>query len=208
MVDFEFRSAVFYVRAEDDDDSLGGQDSRRILVNTYDGDYPDLDAGLMAFLFRGSEAQDEKLELKFPAARVPHDFCQRLLKAAMSDGSRSIVSLFFVAAIDDLTVKLEGFDEYASEPGEATIVYKVPQSSASDMLLELKISELADAPNGWKLVDFCRDKKPPPSMGAGGGGGGGWGGGSGFFDLLENGFGLFGNGGGWAGDNEYENDDE
>ncbi|KAH7711923.1 hypothetical protein AAVH_20767, partial [Aphelenchoides avenae] len=45
VVDFELRSEVFYVRADDDDDSLGGQDSRRTLVNTYDGDYSDLDVG-------------------------------------------------------------------------------------------------------------------------------------------------------------------
>ncbi|KAH7671530.1 hypothetical protein AAVH_42670, partial [Aphelenchoides avenae] len=192
---------VFYVRADDDDDSLGGQDSRRTLVNTYDGDYSDLDVGLTTFLFRG-RAQDEELELKFPAARVPHDFCQRLLKAAMSDGSRSMISLSFVAAVDDLTVDFDEFREHASVPDGPNIVYKVPQSPASDMLLELKIFELEDAPNGWKLVDFCRDKKPPPSTGASGGG---WGGGGGLFDDAD---GLFGIGGGWAEVNEFENDDE
>lgn len=89
----------------------------------------------------------------------------------------------FVAVVDDLKDELEEFQEFASQPDEETIVYKVPQSPGSDMLLELKIIALEDAPNGWRLVEFRRYKKCPPSSGAGGGGdpwggfGGGWGGG-------------------------------
>lgn len=83
VANFEFRSKVFEVRVrddDDDDDDWGGQDGHRAIVNRYRGGYPHLDAGLMAFLFRGSEAQDEAVVLNFPAARVPHDFCRRLLK--------------------------------------------------------------------------------------------------------------------------------
>lgn len=145
-------------------------------------------------------------------------------QAAMSDGSRGTVSLSFVAAVGDLIAKVEDFEEYASELDDDTIVYKVPQSPASDMLLELKIITLEDAPNGWKLVEFRRCKKPPPST-AGGGGGGGWGGGGGYGGAA----GYYGGGGGyggaygndgfggngwagggdqWGGDDAYEYDDD
>ncbi|KAH7711919.1 hypothetical protein AAVH_20763 [Aphelenchoides avenae] len=86
----------------------------------------------------------------------------------MSDGSRSMVSLSFVAAVDDLVVELDDFQEYASEPDDETIVYKVPQSPASEMLLKLKIMELEGrdgAPNDWRLIEFRRYKRPPPSTG-------------------------------------------
>lgn len=126
----------------------------------------------------------------------------------MSDGSRNMVSLSFVAAIGELTVDLDEFREYryASERDDATIVYKVPPSPTSDMLLELKIARLENAANGWRLVDFRRCKKPPlsPDDGDGwggfGNGFGGWGGGDG----------LFGNVGeaGWNGAYDEAYDDE
>lgn len=80
VVDFEFRSQLFWVRVGDGD--WDTTDSRRFLVNNYDGDYPDLDVGLTAFLFRGREAEHEAVALNFPAARVPRDFCQRLLQVS------------------------------------------------------------------------------------------------------------------------------
>ncbi|KAH7701012.1 hypothetical protein AAVH_31862, partial [Aphelenchoides avenae] len=78
VVDFVLRSKEFRVRARD---GWGAPDAgRRVLVNTYDDDYPELDAGLTAYLFRGRELEHEAVSLKFPAARVHHDFCQLLLK--------------------------------------------------------------------------------------------------------------------------------
>lgn len=100
------------------------------------------------------------------------------------------MDLSFVAAIDDLQVELEGFQEFASELNRNTLVYKVPQSPASDMLLELKITTLGDAPKNWKLVEFRREKKISPRTTGGGWGEGGWGGFGG---------GGFGYGGGWGG---------
>lgn len=73
VVDFEFRSKPFKRAGR----GFGG----RALRTTYDGNYPDLDAGLTAFLFRGTET-DEPVNLRIPAARVPQDFCQRLLKVS------------------------------------------------------------------------------------------------------------------------------
>lgn len=75
VVNVEFRSNNVCVRITGDDWA-----GRQVLVNTYDGGYPDLDAGLMAFLLRGRELEHEEITLKFPAARVPQDFCQRLLE--------------------------------------------------------------------------------------------------------------------------------
>lgn len=68
--------------------------------------------------------------------------------------------LSFVAVIGDLIVELEGFKEYASERLNGTLVYNVPQSPASEMLLELKIIPLEGAVNNWKLIEFRRYKKP------------------------------------------------
>lgn len=103
-----------------------------------------------------------------------------------------MVSLSFVAAVDDLIVELDDFQEYASEPDDETIVYKVPQSPASEMLLELKIMEVEGregGPNDWRLVEFRRYKKPPPSAGG-----------------LLGGFGI--GGGGDAATSDDDDDDE
>lgn len=113
----------------------------------------------------------------------------------MSDDSRSTVRLSFVA-IDNtllgLSTELEGFEEYAS--GDGAIVYEVPQSPVSDMLLELKITSLEDTPLGRRLVEFRRYKKPPPRTvargfgrygGDDGWGGDGWGGGGDQYDDDE-----------------------
>lgn len=90
--------------------------------------------------------------------------------------SRSKVDLCFVAAIGDLQVELEGFEEYARRYNFA-VIYVVPQSPAGDMLLKLEIITLEDAPDGWKLIQFHRHKKPSTSAGGGGFGNGGGGGG-------------------------------
>lgn len=77
VAQFVFRSELFKLRARIEE---GHFREPRVLVDTCDGGYPDLDAGVTAFLFRGSELEHQTVTLKFPAARVPHDFCQRLLK--------------------------------------------------------------------------------------------------------------------------------
>lgn len=74
--DFDFRSKAFKLEAGED----GWGNGYRLLRSSYVGDYPDVDVGLMAFLFRGSEAQDESVSVKFPAARVPRDIGEQLLK--------------------------------------------------------------------------------------------------------------------------------
>lgn len=63
----------------------------QVLANVYFGGYPDLDVGLTEFLFRGSELEHEEVALKFPAARVPRDFCQRLLKVGMDLVSKTAI---------------------------------------------------------------------------------------------------------------------
>ncbi|KAH7711922.1 hypothetical protein AAVH_20766 [Aphelenchoides avenae] len=178
---FEFRSKLFTVRDGDDWAFHGGHRTRRSTTTA-----------------------------RLPAARVPKDFCKRILETAISNGSHNPLRLSFVAAIDDLIVRLEGFEEFAQDLHNEIIVYKLPQSAASDMLVELKIITLVGHLNNWKLVEFRRFKKPAPrnagddwgggggdGFGNGGFGGGGWGGGGG--DGFGNG--GFG-GGGWGGGND------
>ncbi|KAH7711916.1 hypothetical protein AAVH_20760 [Aphelenchoides avenae] len=165
---FEFRSKHFTVRS-----TFG---LRRALAVDYNGTYPSLDAGITAFLFNNEiDDQLQGVELGLPAASVPREFCKRILEAALANGSHNTLTLSFVAVNADLIVELEGFEEYASGLGHATVVYTVPQSPASETLLELKIMMLEGAPNGSRLVKFRRFKKPAPSTagddwGEGGGG--------------------------------------
>lgn len=123
-------------------------------------------------------------------------------QTAVGSRSRSPLMLSFVAAIDDLIVELEGFEEFAQDLTDDAVLYVLPPSPASDMLLELKIIELENAPNGWKLVEFRRYKKPTVTIfdagaGAWGGGGGGFGGGGGG-GFANGGFGNGGFGGGFG----------
>ncbi|KAH7697336.1 hypothetical protein AAVH_35581, partial [Aphelenchoides avenae] len=74
VIGFEFRSKDFKLPAKG-----GWATGPRVLRNNYEGDYPNLDAGLMSFLFRGNES-DKPVYLEIPAARVPQDFCRQLLK--------------------------------------------------------------------------------------------------------------------------------
>lgn len=125
---------------------------------------------------------------RFKTRRRKH-YKSGFFQAAISDGSRSTVDLSFVAAVGDLILELEGFEEFASKPNGHTIVYKVPKSPASNMLLELKIVTVENAPNAWKLVEFRQSNKPPTIAGDGGR----WGAGS------DERYGFFGGGfGGWA----------
>ncbi|KAH7711917.1 hypothetical protein AAVH_20761 [Aphelenchoides avenae] len=197
---FVFRSNRFVVHKCD---GWGNHNGRRVFASGYNGAYPSLDAGITSFLFDDDVDEQQLVAVGLPAARVPKDFCNRLLERAIANGSRNPLMLSFVAVIDDLVVQLEGFEDFARNVEGDAVLYVLPPSPASDMLLQLKITTLADAPSDWKLVEFRRYKNPPPSTPGGGvalglgGGGGGWGGGGGGWGGGGGGWG--GGGGGWGG---------
>ncbi|KAH7701808.1 hypothetical protein AAVH_31054, partial [Aphelenchoides avenae] len=57
------------------------RNSRRVFAAGYNGAYPSLDAGITSFLFDDDLFHDQQLvALGVPAARVPKDFCNRLLE--------------------------------------------------------------------------------------------------------------------------------
>ncbi|KAH7712608.1 hypothetical protein AAVH_20058 [Aphelenchoides avenae] len=130
--------------------------------------YPELCDGALAFLFRTDLDESAKVELRFPAARVPQDFCLRLMEHAISVGKRYSIDASFLA-VHEVDEQLVGFEEYRrlDDNDDHCVVYQVPDPSVTDVTVELKITAVNatvesdgwTARTPWKLIDFRRYRK-------------------------------------------------
>ncbi|KAH7697444.1 hypothetical protein AAVH_35473 [Aphelenchoides avenae] len=134
---------------------------------TAEVDCPELCDSVLAFLFRDDLDENAKVELRFPGARVPQDFCQSIMDRAISAGTRYSIDASFVA-VSKVDEDLVGFQEYRRLDNHDPnyVVYNVPDPNVADAVVELKIIAVenddwnANAPPlAWKLIEFRRCRK-------------------------------------------------
>ncbi|KAH7715788.1 hypothetical protein AAVH_16829 [Aphelenchoides avenae] len=128
--------------------------------------YPEFCDGIVAFLFRVDLDESTKVELRFPAARIPYDFCLKLMQSAISAGTRYSIKTSFVA-MNDVSGQLVGFEEHRRLDGNC-VIYEVPHPSVTNIVVELVLTAVQTTEIGGaartfrKLIEFRRYSRSDP----------------------------------------------